>query len=205
MTEDIMLLTDFLSVEEQKQIYQIVTQVQPPGYCPETKWGKKMNLTMNCLGWHWNPKTYKYEKNRTDFDGLEVSAIPAELNKLAEKIINHVGWEDGYLPYDICICNWYEESVGKLGTHQDNSESKQSLGYGYPVLSISIGASCEFVIGGTDRKDPLTKHTLKSGDIVLFGKSKRLAFHGVNKIFPGTTPVELDMPPGRLNLTFRIK
>ncbi len=108
-------------------------------------------------------------------------------------------------PYDICIVNLYREEGGKLGVHTDNSESRESLERGYPVLSLSIGASCLFTIGGLSRKDPWEPHLLASGDLVIFGRAMRLAYHGVTRILRGTTPAALGFrEPGRLNLTFRI-
>ena len=201
---DIVVLKNLFPLDVQKEIYQRVQQIQPGFYTPTTKWGKKMNLQMNCLGWHWNAKTYKYEKNRNDADQLPCAPIPSWLQAVAKTAMEKSKYWDGYIPFDICICNLYTEAEGKLGLHQDNSETKASLATGYPVLSVSIGSSCIFEIGGTDRKDPKEKHTLESGDVVLFGRSKRLAFHGVTKLLRDTTPAELDIPPGRLNLTFRI-
>ena len=108
--------------------------------------------------------------------------------------------------YDICIVNWYDEMDGKLGVHADNSETPASLAAGYPVVSLSIGASCVFTIGGLTRKVPQREYVLDSGDLVVFGRSMRLAYHGVKKIILGTTPPELGFPEaGRLNLTFRIR
>jgi alkylated DNA repair protein (DNA oxidative demethylase) len=163
---------------------------------------------MNCLGHHWSAVTYKYTNVR-DVDGREVAPVPAYLQALAQRAVRATGyWHGpGLVPdYDICIVNLYDETVGKLGVHADNSESKESLDAAYPVVSLSIGASCVFTIGGLSRKDPQTAHVLDSGDLVLFGRSMRLAYHGVTKIIKGTTPPGLGFKePGRLNLTFRIR
>jgi alkylated DNA repair protein (DNA oxidative demethylase) len=40
---------------------------------------------------------------------------------------------------------------------------------------------------------------------VIFGRSKRLVYHGVTRLLPGTAPPGLGLPePGRLNFTFRV-
>ena len=59
--------------------------------------------------------------------------------------------------------------------------------------------------GSVERRGPYEQHVLDSGDLVLFGRSRRLAYHGVKKIIPGTTPPALGFDePGRINLTFRV-
>jgi hypothetical protein len=66
--------------------------------------------------------------------------------------------------------NLYAEATGRLGDHVDNSESPAALASGYPVVSLSAGASCAFRIGGPARTDPYEQHTLDSGDLVIFGR-----------------------------------
>src|SRR5665213_271192 len=110
-----------------------------------------------------------------------------------------------YRQSDTCLVTCYAEETDQLGDLVDNSESQESLVSGYPVVSLSVGASCICRIGGLIRTYPYEQHTLDSGDLVIFGRSKRLAFHGVGKIIPGTTPPDLRLhKPGRINLTFRL-
>lgn len=162
---------------------------------------------MNCLGRHWSARDYRYHPTRVDADKLPCAPIPDELQALARRAVVDTGYLDpaDYRPFDVCIVNLYPEATGKLGDHVDNSESPAALASGYPVVSLSVGASCVFRIGGLAKSDPYEKHTLASGDLVVFGRGKRLAYHGVRKILPGTTPPELGLPePGRINLTFRV-
>ena len=42
-----------------------------------------------------------------------------------------------------------------------------------------------------------------SGDLLVFGRENRRIFHGVPKVFPGTAPDGLGLPPGRLSITVR--
>jgi alkylated DNA repair protein (DNA oxidative demethylase) len=46
---------------------------------------------------------------------------------------------------------------------------------------------------------------LSSGDVVVLAGEARLAFHGVDRIYPGTSTVLTDWFPqgGRINLTLR--
>jgi alkylated DNA repair protein (DNA oxidative demethylase) len=42
---------------------------------------------------------------------------------------------------------------------------------------------------------------LESGDLVLIGGASRLCFHGVNRLYPGTSTLLAE--EGRINLTLR--
>jgi DNA oxidative demethylase len=207
MPSDLLFKKAFLTLADQREVYQQVLRLDPGFYLPVLRTGAKMSLRMNCLGHHWSAVTYKYTKVR-DVDGRSVADVPDFLQTLAQRAVHETDyWHGpGAVPsYNICVVNLYDETSGKLGVHADNSESKASLAAGYPVVSLSIGASCVFTIGGLSRKDPQESHVLDSGDLVLFGRSLRLAYHGVTKIIKGTTPPELGFTePGRLNLTFRI-
>ena len=107
---------------------------------------------------------------------------------------------DGWSP-DICIVNWYVRG-SKLGLHQDKDESAESLQRGAPVVSISLGDTGLFRLGGLKRRDPIETIHLQSGDAFVFGGESRLRYHGVSRILPGTAPEGLGFE-GRINLTFR--
>lgn len=205
--DDVVVRKAFLGVPEQRRVVQTVRSIEPGFYVPKTRWGKAMSLRMNCLGAHWSARDYKYHPTRVDADGLPCAPIPEDLQGLARRAL----LETGYLapsevrPFEVCVVNWYGEESGKLGDHSDNSESPEALASGYPVVSLSVGASCVFRIGGLERRGPYEQHVLDSGDLVIFGRSRRLAYHGVRKILPGTTPPDLGFDePGRINLTFRV-
>ncbi len=204
---DVVFRKAFLSPAEQREVCRRVLRIEPGFYVPVLRNGSRMNLRMNCLGHHWSAVTYQYSRVR-DVDGLPAAPIPDYLQALARRALKETGYWLGpgeVPPYDICIVNLYEEDQGRLGAHADNSESPESLARGYPVVSLSIGATALFTIGGTRRQDPQEVHPLESGDAVLFGRSMRLAYHGVRRLVRGTTPPGLGLPaPGRLNLTFRI-
>jgi alkylated DNA repair protein (DNA oxidative demethylase) len=84
-----------------------------------------------------------------------------------------------------------------MGLHQDRDESD----FAAPVVSLSLGDACMFRIGGTQRRDPTRTVRLASGDALVLGGDARLAFHGVDRIMPGTSTL---LPQGgRINLTLR--
>ena len=99
-------------------------------------------------------------------------------------------------PPEACLVNFYDASA-RMGLHQDRDESDFSA----PVLSISLGDACLFRIGGTERGQPTRSFRLESGDVVILGGESRLAFHGVDRIYPTTSSLLKD--GGRINLTLR--
>jgi alkylated DNA repair protein (DNA oxidative demethylase) len=84
-----------------------------------------------------------------------------------------------------------------MGLHQDRDEDDLAA----PVLSLSLGDTCLFRVGGTKRSDPTHSFRLASGDAVVLGGAARLAHHGVDRILPGTSTLLTE--GGRINLTLR--
>jgi DNA alkylation damage repair protein AlkB len=157
-----------------------------------------MRIQMVCLGLHWNPKTYTYESVRSDYDGLSVQKLPEDLKDLARRAASKAGMQ---IEPDICLMNFYT-GEGTLGLHRDRDERPETIESGIPVVSISLGDSAHFMIGGLKRTDPVETIILESGDAIVFGGPSRLRFHGVSGILASTAPKELGFE-GRFNLTFR--
>jgi alkylated DNA repair protein (DNA oxidative demethylase) len=194
-------LNALLSIEEQRALMQRCIEIgnQPAGfYTPEVRGGAYMRIKMVCLGRHWNAKTYEYETTRSDYDGLPVQALPEDLKELARRIASKAGMR---IEPDICLMNFYDDEA-KLGVHQDKDERPETIEAGIPVVSISLGDTAMFMIGGTRRKDPVRTIVLESGDAIVMGGPSRLRFHGVSGIIAGTAPADLGIE-GRFNLTFR--
>jgi len=194
------LLQSYLDADEQRRVWAMCRALADGGvpmYTPTVRGGKRMSVGMLCLGRHWNAMTYRYEMTRSDFDGLAVPPIPAELETIAKRAA--AGVEFTMRP-DICIMNFYDRE-SRMGVHQDKDESSESLAAGVPIVSVSIGDTARFVVGGLSRKEPMRPLMLHSGDVVVMGGPSRLRYHGVTRILPGTAPVGTG--PGRFNLTFR--
>ena len=169
-----------------------------PGYVPTVRGGGRMHVRMLCLGRHWNGRLYQYESTRADFDGAPAPPMPGDFRTLAQKVAASAGMS---LEPDICIMNFYDAD-GRMGLHQDKDEHARSIAAGVPVVSLSIGDTARFLIGGIRRRDPVDALLLESGDAFVFGGPSRLRYHGVSRIIPGTAPPALAMQ-GRFNLTFR--
>jgi alkylated DNA repair protein (DNA oxidative demethylase) len=84
-----------------------------------------------------------------------------------------------------------------MGLHQDRDEQD----FNAPVVSVSLGDTCLFRIGGRKRGGPTRALRLNSGDVVVLGGEARLAFHGVDRIYAGTSTLLRE--GGRINLTMR--
>ena len=97
---------------------------------------------------------------------------------------------------EACLINYYSPDA-KMGLHVDNDEED----FDAPILSVSLGDDARFRLGGMERKDPTRSYILRSGDIFILDEADRLAFHGVDKIYPGTSLLLKE--PGRINLTMR--
>jgi DNA oxidative demethylase len=99
-------------------------------------------------------------------------------------------------PPQACLVNYYAPAA-RMGLHQDRDEED----FAAPVLSISLGATCLFRIGGTVRSAATRSFPLASGNVLLLGGASRLAFHGVDRVMAGTSTLLPD--GGRINLTLR--
>ncbi|MEC5325532.1 alpha-ketoglutarate-dependent dioxygenase AlkB family protein [Aurantimonas sp. A3-2-R12] len=154
--------------------------------------GKPLSVRMtNCggLGWVADRAGYRYQPTHP-VTGAPWPAMPPQLLQI---------WEDmsGFdHPPEACLVNFYETGT-KMGLHQDRDEEDLAA----PVVSISLGDDCLFRVGETTRGGRTTSIRLQSGDIVVLGGEGRLAFHGVDRIYPATSALLKN--GGRINLTLR--
>ena len=124
------------------------------------------------LGFHHNWDTKEYnEESRTDF--------PAELATLSSEVTKVLGWTN--FTAEAAIVNYYPTS-STLNPHTDHSEKNLSA----PLVSISLGLSAVFLIGGQNLAEPPTPILLRSGDVLVMGGESRMAYHALPKVLPGT-------------------
>jgi len=190
----------FLGASEQRRLWQLCQALASgpvPMYTPTVRGGRKMSVGMLCLGRHWNGLTYKYEPTRADFDNLAVPPLPKDFEALAIEAAAQSGFT---MRPDLCILNFYDVE-SRMGVHQDKDERRETIESGVPIVSLSLGDTARFVVGGLTRKEQMRPLMLRSGDVVVMGGPSRLRFHGVTRIQPGTAPE--GMGPGRFNLTLR--
>lgn len=174
------------------EIRQVVTEA--PLYVPEMpRTGKPMSVRMtNCgpLGWVTDKgRGYRYQASHPVTD-RPWPAIPSRLLELWAKVADYPK------PPEACLVNFYDNQA-RMGLHQDKDETDLSA----PVLSISLGNTCVFRIGGTERNEPTRSFRLTSGDVLVLGGAGRLCFHGVDRVYPETSTLLRN--GGRINLTLR--
>jgi DNA oxidative demethylase len=165
-----------------------------PLYVPAMpRTGKEMSVRMtNCgsLGWVTDrDRGYRYQPTHP-VTGEPWPPIPDALLDLWREVAGYP-----HLP-EACLINFYAETA-KMGQHQDRDE----LDFAAPVVSVSLGDDCLFRVGQTSRDGPTESFRLRSGDLVVLGGEGRLAFHGVDRIYPGTSTLLKN--GGRINLTLR--
>jgi alkylated DNA repair protein (DNA oxidative demethylase) len=145
------------------------------------------------LGWVSDKKGYRYQTSHP-VTGAPWPAIPPLLTALWDNVAPFFG-EATPLP-DCCLVNLYR-GTARMGLHQDRDEKDISA----PVVGVSLGDEALFRIGGVRRGGPSISLALASGDVIAFGGVARLAYHGIDRIRPGTS--RLLAEGGRLSLTLR--
>lgn len=81
------------------------------------------------------------------------------------------------------IINYYQPGDTLTG-HVDRSELDSTS----PLISISLGLDCIFLVGGLSRDDPVLPFCLSSGDVLILMNESRRYYHGVPLIIPGSLP-----------------
>ncbi len=166
--------------------------VQAPLHQPVMPNGKRMSVRMSAagrFGWISDPKGYRYAEHHPN--GTAWPDIPDVLLGLWRKLVPQAR------DPECCLINYYAPDA-RMGLHQDRDEAD----FSQPVLSVSLGDDGLFRVGGQARKDATRSAWLKSGDVAVLEGDARLAFHGIDRIKPGTSGL-LDRP-GRINLTLRV-
>lgn len=154
--------------------------------------GKPMSVRMinlGPLGWVSDIRGYRYQPHHP-VTGEAWSPIPVKLLDLWEALADYPA------PPQACLVNWYEAG-SRLGLHIDADEDAKDA----PVVSVSLGSRALFRLGGLERSNPTSSMRLASGDVVVLGGEARRAYHGVDRIYPGSST--LIPGGGRINLTLR--
>jgi alkylated DNA repair protein (DNA oxidative demethylase) len=159
------------------------------------KTGAPFSVRMtNCgrLGWVSDQTGYRYQPTHP-VTGAPWPPIPETVLAIWRAVANETG---SAIKPEACLINWYQPTA-RMGLHQDRDEAM----FEAPVVSLSLGDTARFRLGGLKRSDPTRSFELRSGDVMALSGPTRLAFHGVDRVLKGTSDL-LDAP-GRINLTLR--
>lgn len=195
MTPGLRYLPGHLALEEQRKLVEtlraavaeapLVTPVMPRTGRPFTV--RMTNL--GALGWVSDRAGYRYQATHPE-TGAPFPPIPEMVLAIWRQV-------SGY-PHEpqACLVNFYHGGA-KMGLHRDEDEED----FAAPVVSISLGDTAVFRIGGPERGGRTETLKLASGDVLVMGGEARLCYHGIDRVLTGTSTLLKD--GGRINLTLR--
>ncbi|MDY3126692.1 MAG: alpha-ketoglutarate-dependent dioxygenase AlkB [Corynebacterium sp.] len=202
-------IPNFVGLQQQEdivgQIRNIAREVSKTPVAmtkPVLRSGGQMSVYMLHLGYFFDYDAYRYVSSKA---GVPAPVLPLTLAQLGKKGLMSAAalapelspWATTFEP-DMALVNYYPPGA-HMGMHQDFYERTSA-----PIVSVSIGDEALFRIGSTTtRAAPWDEVTLSSGDLIVFGGPKRLAFHGVPKTTPHTAPAGCGVTSGRINITSR--
>lgn len=185
----------YLDAGEQIALLRNVRKVigEAPLYRPKMpRSGRPFSVMMtNCgpLGWVSDKAGYRYQSYHP-LTGERWPPIPARLLDIWEKLTGFA------MPPEACLINYYTADA-RMGMHRDEDEADFSA----PILSLSLGDSATFKVGGLARGGPTQSVTLNSGDALVMAGPARMLYHGVSRVLGGTSTLLEE--GGRINLTLR--
>ena len=194
ISPDVLLWREkFSPLQQKKLLDEVMTLLeQAPLYRPVMPGtGQAFSVqesNLGSLGWVSDKNGYRYQTAHP-VTGAPWPAIPLSLLELWGEI------NSGPAP-ECCLVNFYAAGA-KMGLHQDRDEKDVTAA----VVGVSLGDEALFRIGSPQRGGRTASITLASGDVVAFGGGARLAYHGIDRIRPGTS--RLLPGGGRLSLTLR--
>lgn len=185
----------FLDRKQQEQIVAEISVLirQAPLFRPVMPGnGRPFSVRMSNLGqygWVSDKSGYRYQQHHPE-TGKEWPEIFPSLYEIWQSVA------DFDLPPQACLVNYYNAKA-KMGLHRDKDEADFSA----PVVSISLGDTAAFRMGGANRNSPTKSVRLESGDVVVMGGPARQYYHGIDRVLAGSST--LLKAGGRLNLTLR--
>ncbi|KZP01229.1 hypothetical protein CALVIDRAFT_532845 [Calocera viscosa TUFC12733] len=145
--------------------------------------------------YHWTSKSYDLSRCSPP--------VPGEVAVLCKRAVRAVPWEEVYTPADSAPGGqapgwerWAEDYAPDAGivnfygladtlmAHVDHSEVDCTR----PLVSISLGHACVFLLGGATRDVPPLPILLRSGDALLMSGPCRRWYHGVPRVLEGSLP-----------------
>lgn len=139
-----------------------------------TPGGYRMSVAITgcgALGWVSDAKGYRYESVDPE-TGRAWPALPAVFDQVSRSASAAVGFH-GFAP-DACMINRYQTG-SKMSLHRDKDERD----FSQPIVSVSLGVSARFQLGGLVRSGAVERVVLEHGDVLVWGGRARFLYHGV--------------------------
>lgn len=195
MTQGLLYRPGYLDIQAQTSLLKELRQAvaEAPLLTPlMPRTGRPFSVRMTnlgALGWVSDRAGYRYQALHPD-TGKLWPPIPPMVMELWREV-------SGY-PHDpeACLVNFYGEGA-RMGLHRDADEEDLAA----PVVSVSLGDTAVFRIGGPERGGKTETLKLASGDVLVMGGASRLCYHGIDRVLTATS--RLLKSGGRINLTLR--
>ncbi|ETL80211.1 alkylated DNA repair protein AlkB [Phytophthora nicotianae] len=130
----------------------------------------------------WAASGYHYDWTARKYHKGSFSPVPELLQQLGAKCAAACGMT---LAAEAVIVNYYK-TKSAMGGHLDDVEYTMD----HPVVSLSLGSKCVFLLGGHTKDEPPLEILLRSGDIAIMGGASRTCYHGVARVLPTPFSVE---------------
>ena len=193
-------LPGFLDAEAQAALVEELRALvaEAPLYRPVMpRSGRPFSVRMTNAGSHgWlsDKEGYRYVERHPQ-TGRPWPAIPAAVRAIWDEV---AGYPAGP---ECCLINFYAPEA-RMGLHRDEDEET----FDAPVVSLSLGDSAVFRLGGLERRGPTRSLKLHSGDVMILAGEARRAYHGIDRVLGGSSRLlnrEGGETGGRINLTLR--
>jgi len=136
----------------------------------------------------WATLGYQYDWTARSYERSAYCPFPAQLGELAARLATACGVGFNITP-EAGIVNLYPVGQVMGGHIDDGEEAKES-----PVVSMSLGPPCIFLLGGHSKDESPAAVLLRSGDVLILGGLSRLKYHGVPKVFVSEGPPAYLLP-----------
>ncbi len=193
------LFRGMVTRSEQEQLLGEVRRIVrlAPLLQPTMADGTPMHFQLtNCgqCGWITGAEGTRYVETHPQ-TGKPWPPIPKAISEVAERAARQTGTEH-FEPH-VCQINYYRAPEGCCGLHQDKAERDLVA----PVITISMGETAVFGIGGVYVTSKVEEVSLDSGDVLVMSGPARMYYHAVKRLLPGTSKLLRD--GGRISLTLR--
>jgi alkylated DNA repair protein alkB family protein 1 len=153
---------------------------QKPDPAAKKKYRSFKKLSWATMGYHYDWTERSYDKGfKSDMPSLvgDISKIFARTSLLLESPYKPLTFTPS-----ASIVNYYNIK-SNMGGHRDDLE----LAMDKPIVSISMGLSAIFLLGGETKDDaPVVPILIRKGDVLCMGGDSRLNFHAMARVLPSS-------------------